>query len=106
MWVLNDAHLSELGNDLASMHWGWVGAAVVGDLAVYFVHGWRWSLLLRALVPARFGQTVRATVKESTKPEDLKLSPDVVKPTAPSLEDVFVSLSKKREAELLNGKKN
>lgn len=60
VWVLNDAHLSELGNDLASMHWGWVGAAVAGDLAVYFVHGWRWSLLLRALVPARFGQTVRA----------------------------------------------
>jgi ABC-2 type transport system ATP-binding protein len=53
-----------------------------------------------------FGQTVRATVKETTKPEELGLSPDDVKPTAPSLEDVFVTLSKKREAELLNGKKS
>ena len=51
-----------------------------------------------------FGQTVRALVKETARPEDLGLTPDVVKPTVPTLEDVFVTLSKAKQPELENGK--
>ena len=51
-----------------------------------------------------FGQTVRALVKETAKPEDLNLTAEVVKPTTPSLEDVFVTLSKARQNDAENGK--
>jgi len=51
-----------------------------------------------------FGQTVRALVKETARPEDLGLTADVVKPTGPTLEDVFVTLSKAKQPELENGK--
>lgn len=52
-----------------------------------------------------FGQTVRALVKTSARPEDLNLTAEVVKPTTPSLEDVFVTLSRARMNEAENGKK-
>jgi ABC-2 type transport system ATP-binding protein len=52
-----------------------------------------------------FGQTVRALVRQTAAPEDLNLTADVVKPTTPSLEDVFVTLSKARQTEAENGKK-
>jgi len=60
VWTLHDAKLGELKDDLLEMDWWWVGLAVVADIAVYFWHGLRWTLLLRPLVPARFMQTVRA----------------------------------------------
>jgi uncharacterized protein (TIRG00374 family) len=60
VWTLHDAKLSELKDDLLEMDWWWVGLAVIADIAVYFWHGLRWSLLLKPIVPARFGQTVRA----------------------------------------------
>jgi uncharacterized membrane protein YbhN (UPF0104 family) len=60
VWTLHDAKLGELKDDLLEMDWWWVGLAVVADIAVYFWHGLRWSLLLRPLVPAKFMQTVRA----------------------------------------------
>ncbi|HVJ83944.1 MAG TPA: ABC transporter ATP-binding protein [Planctomycetia bacterium] len=44
-----------------------------------------------------FGQTVRALVKENVEPDDLFLDPQFVRPTVPTLEDVFVMLSKARQ---------
>jgi glycosyltransferase 2 family protein len=60
VWTLHDAKLGELKDDLLEMDWWWVGLAVVADVGVYFLHGFRWTLLLRPLVPAKFMQTVRA----------------------------------------------
>lgn len=60
VWTLHDAKLGELKDDLLEMDWWWVGLAVAADIAVYFWHGLRWTLLLRPLVPAKFMQTVRA----------------------------------------------
>jgi ABC-2 type transport system ATP-binding protein len=52
-----------------------------------------------------FGQTVRALVKTTTMPEDLGLSADSVKPTVPTLEDVFVTLSKAKQTDAESEKK-
>lgn len=60
IWTLRDAHLGELKDDLATMNWGWVAVAVIADVAVYFWHGWRWSLLLRPVVRARYLDAVRS----------------------------------------------
>ena len=60
VWTLRDAHLSELKDDLATMNWGWVAVAVVADVAVYFWHGLRWSVLLKPVVRVRYMDTVRA----------------------------------------------
>jgi glycosyltransferase 2 family protein len=60
VWTLHDAKLGELKDDLAEMNWGWVALAVVADIAVYCWHGFRWSLLLRPLIPVSFRQTTRA----------------------------------------------
>jgi uncharacterized protein (TIRG00374 family) len=60
VWTLRDAHLGELQDDLATMNWWWVGVAVAAELATYFWHGLRWSLLLRPVVPVRFWQAVQS----------------------------------------------
>lgn len=54
VWVLQDFEPEKLGGEIRHMHWGWVLAAGVFDILVYFLQGWRWSLLLRpvARVPA------------------------------------------------------
>ena len=52
-----------------------------------------------------FGQTVRALVKQTATPTDFNLTPEVVKPTTPTLEDVFVTLSKARQSDAEVAKK-
>jgi ABC-2 type transport system ATP-binding protein len=53
---------------------------------------------LRRLPPVReatiFGQTIHALVDEGATAADLELSPEAVRPTTPTLEDVFVTLSR------------
>ena len=57
---------------------------------------------LRHLPPVRdatiFGQSIHALVDEVTTPADLGLAETQVRPTAPSLEDVFVTLAKAQKA--------
>ena len=60
VFALRGSHLGELGSDLLSMNWWWVGLAVLGDLSVYLVHGSRWQILLRPVVPLKYWETVRA----------------------------------------------
>ncbi len=60
VWTLRDAKLGELRDDLATMDWKWVALAVVADICVYFLHGLRWSLLLRPVEPVGFWRAVRA----------------------------------------------
>jgi uncharacterized protein (TIRG00374 family) len=60
LWTLRDAHLGEFRDDLATMNWWWVGVAVVAELATYFWHGLRWSLLLRPVVRVTYWQAVQS----------------------------------------------
>jgi hypothetical protein len=59
-WVIHDAKLSELKDDILTLHWGWLAAAAAGDIAVYVWQGWRWSTLLRPVRPVAFWHCVRA----------------------------------------------
>src|SRR6202050_5731406 len=43
------------------MDWKWVALAVVADIGIYFLQGFRWSLLLRPVEPVGFWRPVRAT---------------------------------------------
>jgi ABC-2 type transport system ATP-binding protein len=56
---------------------------------------------IRHLPPVReatiFGQSIHALVDERTTPADLALAPAQVRPTEPSLEDVFVTLSRAQQ---------
>lgn len=45
-----------------------------------------------------FGQSIHALVAEATTSADLGLEPDQVRPTFPTLEDVFVTLAKAQQA--------
>jgi glycosyltransferase 2 family protein len=60
IWTLRDARLSELGDDLASMNWWWVGLAAVADIGVYLWHGMRWGTLLRPVMEISYWEPVRA----------------------------------------------
>ncbi len=42
------------------MHWRWVVFAVLSDVLVYLLHGWRWKLLLTPVQPVRFAHAVEA----------------------------------------------
>jgi hypothetical protein len=59
-WVLRDAHLGELKDDLASMNWWWLGLAVVADLAVYCAQAVRWAQVLRPVEQVTFKQSFSA----------------------------------------------
>ena len=59
-WVLRDAELTNLKEELRTTNWGWVTVAVVSDILVYFWHAWRWSLLLTPLAKVPFWNSLRA----------------------------------------------
>jgi len=44
----------------AAADWRWVTLAVVADVAVYFIQGWRWSLLLSPVARVPFSRSVQA----------------------------------------------
>ncbi len=45
---------------MQQLHWRWVAFAVVADICVYLLHGWRWKLLLRPIEDVRFIHCVEA----------------------------------------------
>ena len=59
-YVLNDFEPEKLWGEVRAMHWGWVGAAVLFDILVYFLQGWRWSLLLRPVANVPYARSIRA----------------------------------------------
>jgi uncharacterized protein (TIRG00374 family) len=59
-WVLHGYPISELGPTLRSLDWRWVSLAVVADLSVYVVHGWRWTTLLNPVSQLSLWRTVQA----------------------------------------------
>jgi glycosyltransferase 2 family protein len=60
VWVLHDFEPEKLMGEIRAMHWSWVAAAVLFDILVYFLQGWRWSLLLRPVANIPFAQSIRA----------------------------------------------
>jgi uncharacterized protein (TIRG00374 family) len=59
-WVLHGYPISELGPTLRSLDWRWVTLAVLADLSVYVVHGWRWTTLLGPVSQLNLWRTVQA----------------------------------------------
>lgn len=59
-WVLKGSELNEIGAELRDIHWGWIAFAIVTDVAVYVIHGWRWSLLLTPIVRISPLKSIRA----------------------------------------------
>lgn len=58
--MLRGADLSNLGDEIREMRWAWVAFAVVADIFVYFVQGWRWSILLAPVSQIPIMRSVRA----------------------------------------------
>ncbi len=59
-WVLHDLDWKEFGSEMRNIHWWWVSVAAVADICVYFVQGWRWSLLLNPIEHIPVPRSVRA----------------------------------------------
>jgi uncharacterized protein (TIRG00374 family) len=59
-WVLHGYPINELGPTLRSLDWRWVTLAVLADLVVYVVHGWRWITLLTPVSRLSLWRTVQA----------------------------------------------
>lgn len=60
IWVLQDFEPEKLWEEVRAMNWYWVGAAVLFDILVYFLQGWRWSLLLRPVANVPYATSIRA----------------------------------------------
>jgi hypothetical protein len=60
IWVLRGYPINELLPTIRSLDWRWVLLAVVADLSVYIVHGWRWKALLAPVARLKFWRTVQA----------------------------------------------
>lgn len=59
-WVMHDFEPEKLWGEVRAMNWMWVGAAVLFDILVYFLQGWRWSLLLRPVADIPYARSIRA----------------------------------------------
>ncbi len=60
IWVLNGAGLSHILNEVQHMHYRWVTLAVLSNIFVFLLQGWRWKLLLAPIQRVPFAQTVEA----------------------------------------------
>ena len=60
IWVLHGYPLNELLPTIRSLDWRWVALAVLTDLSVYVVHGWRWNTLLSPVARLGFWTTVQS----------------------------------------------
>jgi uncharacterized protein (TIRG00374 family) len=59
-WVLHGYPIGELKAAIADLDWKWIAIAVVSDLIVYVIHGWRWRTLLSPVARLGFWRTVQA----------------------------------------------
>jgi uncharacterized protein (TIRG00374 family) len=59
-WALHGYNFSEFMPAIRSLDWWWVTAAVLCDLSVYLVHGWRWNTLLEPVEKLPFWRTVQS----------------------------------------------
>ncbi len=59
-WVLNGAGLTHIWGEIQHMHWRWVTLAVLCNIFVYLLQGWRWKLLLTPIERVPFAEPVKA----------------------------------------------
>ncbi len=59
-WVFHGIPLRSLLHSFEGVEWEWIAPAVGLDLAVYFLAGWEWQLLLRSVGRLRLVQTIQA----------------------------------------------
>ncbi len=59
-WVLNGAGLTHIWVEIRHMHWAWVSLAVISNLLVFLLQGWRWKLLLQPIERVPFVHTLQA----------------------------------------------
>jgi uncharacterized protein (TIRG00374 family) len=52
-WALHGVNWTELWEEIRELDWRWVSIAVVADLLVYVIQGWRWNLLLLPVAPVK-----------------------------------------------------
>jgi len=60
VWVYHGFNWKQQIPALLSTDWRWVVVAVTADVLVYFLQGWRWSVLLRPIVLASPLRTIQA----------------------------------------------
>ena len=60
LWVLHGYPIDQLIPAIRDLDWRWISVAVISDLAVYVVHGWRWNTLLRPVIRLKLWRTVQA----------------------------------------------
>lgn len=59
-WALRGSHLSELRDDVATLAWWWVAAALVSGAGYYLWQAIRWQTLLRPVERVGFWEAARA----------------------------------------------
>jgi hypothetical protein len=59
-WVLHGYNFNELMPAIRSLDWWWVTGAVLCDLSVYLIHGWRWKVLLEPVQKLPLWRTVQS----------------------------------------------
>jgi uncharacterized membrane protein YbhN (UPF0104 family) len=60
VFVLRGADLGHIWGEMRHMHWRWVLLAIMSDVCVYLLHGWRWQLLLQPIQRIKFAHCVEA----------------------------------------------
>ena len=60
IWVFHGVNLREMLSSILSLDWRYVSIAVLCDLTVYVVHGWRWNTLLEPVARLGLWRTVQA----------------------------------------------
>jgi len=61
IWLLHGYPIKEeLIPAIKDLDWKWIVLAILADLSVYVIHGWRWKTLLGPVIQLRFWRTVQA----------------------------------------------
>jgi uncharacterized protein (TIRG00374 family) len=60
LWVFHQFDYKQMEHDVRTLHWGWVSLAILLNVLVYVVDGWRWSVILSPAVEAPPAECVKA----------------------------------------------
>jgi uncharacterized membrane protein YbhN (UPF0104 family) len=70
--VLKGADLHHIWGQVQHMQWHWVSVAVVCDVCLYLLHGWRWKLLLKPVARIPY---IQAGLRRPFRQRGLSVSP-------------------------------
>jgi uncharacterized protein (TIRG00374 family) len=60
IWVFHQFDYKQMEQDVRTLHWGWVALAILLNLLVYVVDGWRWAVILSPAEEAPPGECIKA----------------------------------------------